>query len=110
MRRCAQCESKWVLARGDLQRYLLVTFRTATGTLADFGIEPTAPKTKTAEVKAAAAAKAKSTRDARGLSASASALSVKGDVTGVAHDARHRSPCAAAAAAAAAADPARGKP
>jgi hypothetical protein len=29
----------------DVQRFLLVTFRTANGTLGDFGIEPTAPKT-----------------------------------------------------------------
>ena len=67
----------------DLQRFLLVTFRTANGTLADFGIEPQAPKTKTAEVKAAAAAKAKSTRDARGIVGKRKRASVKGDVTGV---------------------------
>ena len=67
----------------DLQRFLLATFRTANGTLADFGIEPKAPKTKTAEEKAASAAKAKSTRDARGIIGKRKRASVKGDVTGV---------------------------
>ncbi|HEX8795832.1 MAG TPA: hypothetical protein VF765_33010 [Polyangiaceae bacterium] len=67
----------------DLQDFLLATFRTASGTLADFGLEPKAPRTLTAEEKAASAAKAKSTRDARGIVGKRKRASVKGDVTGV---------------------------
>lgn len=67
----------------DLLRFLLVTFRTADSILADFGIQPTGAKTKTAEEKAAAAAKAKSTREKRGIVGKRKRASVKGDVTGV---------------------------
>jgi hypothetical protein len=67
----------------DLQRFLLATFRTADGILADFGIQPKAAKTLTAQEKAASAAKAKATRDKRGIVGKRKRASVKGDVTGV---------------------------
>jgi hypothetical protein len=67
----------------DLRHFLLVTFRTASGNLADFGIELKAPRTLTAEEKTASAAKAKSTREKRGIVGKRKRAAVKGDVTGV---------------------------
>jgi hypothetical protein len=65
-------------------RLVLVTFGSASQTLADFGLAP--PKARvplTAQQLAAKAAKAKATRAARGTASKKQKLAVKGDVTGV---------------------------
>jgi hypothetical protein len=68
----------------DFKRLLLVTFGSATQTLADFGLEPAkARKPLTSEENAAAAAKRIATRKARGTTSKKKKLAVKGDVTGV---------------------------
>ncbi len=68
----------------DYKRFLLATFRTATQSLADFGLEPPkAPKPRTGLQNATAAAKAHATREARGTVGKKKKLTVKGDVLGV---------------------------
>jgi hypothetical protein len=68
----------------EFKRLLLVTFGSATQSLADFGLEPPkARKPLTSGANASAAAKRAATRKARGTASKKQKLAVKGDVTGV---------------------------
>jgi hypothetical protein len=69
---------------GVFQRFVRVTFGTATSDLADFAMQPPkARKAMTAQEKTAAVAKGEATRAARGTSSKKQKLEVKGNVTGV---------------------------